>query len=259
MQRELMSDLAAMAILAYEGPDAVVTGVGVLGLRDIIQFERAGTVVVVGSDERNLVVAFRGTDDTKDVLYDAEFSTEFGALGTRVHSGFRRALDAVWDELRPIILSTDKKVFLTGHSLGGALAVLTAARLLSLGRQVDGVVTLGQPRVGKAAFSRQMNFRLQSRIFRVINYVDPVPRVPLAIQGFRHPGRRWYFGRSGTLTEDASAARVLWDEWAFRIRRLRSTRALGLAWHAKGAYLKLLDWPAVEAPQPTGIDMDVNP
>ncbi len=259
MQQELMSDLATMAILAYEDPEAARTGGAALGLSDFVYIEQAGTVVIVASDERNLVVAFRGTDDTRDVLYDADFSTESGELGTRVHRGFRRALDAVWDDIRPIILASDKKVLVTGHSLGGALAILLTARLLALGHRVDAVVTLGQPRVGKGGFSRQMNFRMQSRIFRIINYVDPVTRVPLALQGFRHPGRRWYFDSDGTLTEDASALRVLVDEWAFRVRRLKSTRVLGLAWHDKNAYLAILDASADAATEPTGIDIGVNP
>lgn len=259
MQQELMSDLVTMAILAYEGPEAARTGGAALGLSDFVYIEQAGTVVIVASDESNLVVAFRGTDDTRDVLYDADFSTEIGELGTRVHRGFRRALDAVWDDIRPIILASDKKVLVTGHSLGGALAILLTARLLALGHRVDAVVTLGQPRVGKGGFSRQMNFRMQSRIFRIINYVDPVTRVPLALQGFRHPGRRWYFDGRGGLTEDASALRVLVDEWAFRLRRLKSTRALGLAWHDKSAYLAILDVSADAATKPTGIDTGVNP
>jgi pimeloyl-ACP methyl ester carboxylesterase len=259
MKHEMMADLTMMAMLSYRTEGSARDGAQVLGLGEFTHLERDGTTVIMGSDERNLVVAFRGTDDTRDVLYDADFSTELGELGTRVHAGFRRALDAVWDDLRPVILASNKKVYITGHSLGGALAILLAARLASLGHQTEAVVTLGQPRVGKGAFSRQMNFRMQSRIYRVINYVDPVTRVPLALQGFRHPGRRWYFDSVGVLTEDASALRILFDDWRFRVRRLKSTKVLGLAWHNMDAYVERIGSLGEAAAEATAIDTQANP
>lgn len=42
----------------------------------------------------------------------------------------------------------------TGHSLGGALAILAAADIKSVGHKVDEVYTFGQPRVGNVAFSK---------------------------------------------------------------------------------------------------------
>lgn len=259
MKIELMRDLAALAALAYEDPAEAEADSELLGMSGFTRFESDGTVVDIVSDDTRLVIAFRGTDDTDDVLYNARFSTEQGALGARVHSGFRMALKNVWGDVEPVILATDKNVLFTGHSLGGALALLAAARVLEMGRRVEGVVTFGQPRVGKGKFAREINLRMQSRVFRVINFVDPVPRVPLAIQGYRHAGRRWYYDDNGTLFEDALALRLVFDEWSFRVRNIRSAKVLGLKWHDKGRYRSIFDDEIAQNDSPNGLDTVSNP
>lgn len=259
MNIELMRDLAALAVLAYEDPAEAESGSELLGMSGFTQFESDGTVVNIVSDDTQLVIAFRGTDDTDDIRYDANFSTEPGEFGARVHSGFRFALSKVWGDVESVILATDKKVLITGHSLGGALALLAAARMLDMGRRVEGVVTFGQPRVGKGKFAREINLRMQSRVFRVINFVDPVTRVPLAIQGYRHAGRRWYYDDNGTVFEDASALRLLYDEWTFRIRNLGSAKVLGLKWHDKGRYRSIFDDEISQNVSTNGLDTVSNP
>ena len=61
------------------------------------------------------------------------------------------------------------KIFITGHSLGAALAVLCAAEIgaqdRSLGLNVTGVYTYGEPRVGNAAFQRFYNKGTKAFIF----------------------------------------------------------------------------------------------
>lgn len=259
MNIEIMRDLAALAILAYEDPAEAESGSELLGMSGFTQFESDGTVVNVVSDETQLVIAFRGTDDSDDVRYDADFSTEPGEFGARVHSGFRMALNKVWGDIEPVILATNKDVLFTGHSLGGALALLAAARVLEMGRRVEGVVTFGQPRVGKGKFAREINLRMLSRIFRVINFVDPVTRIPLAIQGYRHAGRRWYYDDNGTLFEDASALRLVFDEWSFRVRNIRSAKVLGLEWHDKDRYRTILDGEVPQDVPTNGLDTFSNP
>jgi hypothetical protein len=72
------------------------------------------------------------------------------------------------------------RVFVTGHSLGGALAVLAASVLLSEGRQqIAAVYTYGQPRVGDPEFSAAFDAKLGALTFRYVNDLDIVPHVPL--------------------------------------------------------------------------------
>ena len=79
------------------------------------------------------------------------------------------------------ILDADHQVWLTGHILGGALAVLLAATLLESGLPVHGLYTFGAPRVGDKKFARALNTSLQgvAANWRVVNVDDLVPHVPL--------------------------------------------------------------------------------
>src|SRR5213079_949071 len=70
----------------------------------------------------------------------------------------------------------DKPLFLTGHSMGGALAVLTACRLAKMGRPPVAIYTFGAPRVGDRNFCA--GYSLPT--YRIINGLDLVPEMPLA-------------------------------------------------------------------------------
>ena len=80
--------------------------------------------------------------------------------------GVERALDEAGD--RPL--------YLTGHSMGGALAVLTACRLAKMGRPAVATYTFGAPRIGDPAFCAGYDLPT----YRVVNRLDLVPEVPLA-------------------------------------------------------------------------------
>lgn len=125
-------------------------------------------------------------------------------LGTnpriRVHRGW---LAAYKTSVRAIVLgraqrSGCRKMVVTGFSMGGALAVLSAVDLqYNLGVEVASV-TFGAPRVGNRRFRDSFNRRVPDSI-RVINGGDIVTRVPPWILGFRHTGTADRFGPSCPL------------------------------------------------------------
>lgn len=92
------------------------------------------------------------------------------------------------------------KLFITGHSLGGALAALYATMLHYTGEtevasKIGAVYTFGQPRVGDFDFATYASERLAGRYFRVVYCNDVVPRVPFdnELFAFKHFGNCDYF------------------------------------------------------------------
>jgi hypothetical protein len=134
----------------------------------------------LGVCDTHAVLAFRGSDPVtlQTWLTDAVVRlVEHEEYEGRVHLGFSSVLRGTWRKLERILeLAGDRPLFLTGHSMGGALAVLTAWRLAMMGRPPVATYTFGSPRVGDRAFCA--GYRLPT--YRVVNRLDLVPEMPLA-------------------------------------------------------------------------------
>lgn len=177
--------LAELSMLAYAERDEIARALQTANLRLETMLDGQSTQGFVAKGEDFVVVAFRGTQvflpgrelsvlggAFADALTDARFflaPAPAPARG-RVHSGFLEALNEVFDRLGG--LGADgRAVWLTGHSLGGALAILAAARL----PRVQGVHVFGAPLVGDAEFRAGLAAR-SVRPFRFIHGTDLVTR-----------------------------------------------------------------------------------
>lgn len=119
------------------------------------------------------VIAFRGSENKFDWLNDFTFNAvDFNH--TNVHQGFLCALES---ELNPR-LQYNKPVYITGHSFGGALAILEADRLAQCDVNIQEVVTFGSPMVGALSFKEQYEAKLGDKTTRYINGDDIVPSLP---------------------------------------------------------------------------------
>ena len=134
----------------------------------------------LGVCDTHAVLAFRGTDPVTlpnwltDVVVKLVTSDDYDG---RVHHGFSSALRRTWPKVAGVLdAAHGKPLFLTGHSMGGALAVLTAARLARADRPPIATYTFGAPRVGDATFCA--GYALPT--YRVVNRLDFVPEMPLA-------------------------------------------------------------------------------
>lgn len=138
------------------------------------------------ASDRMIVMAFRGTEpkEIRDWLSDSSTPPWPGPGGTGfVHYGFAQALESVFPDIRKTLTElrdNDQTVWLTGHSLGGALAMLTAARLVLEDPRLaaDGVYTFGQPRTCDRLLSTAYNSALKGRSYRFVNNNDIVPQLP---------------------------------------------------------------------------------
>jgi len=135
-----------------------------------------------------LVLAFRGTNGLDDWKINFRaYQRRFNNLGN-VHSGFQRAFLSIKDELLNFPAIHDYPLFITGHSLGAALATLCTAYLSNIGINPDTCYTYGSPRVGDDEFAESLS---DNNIYRVINHCDIVTTVPFdfALIKYRHAGK----------------------------------------------------------------------
>ncbi|KAL1521472.1 hypothetical protein AB1Y20_021134 [Prymnesium parvum] len=158
---------------------------------------RTGMQAFVGMAAEGIIVAFRGSDNLENWIENLQFSKRSvypKCAGCEVHSGFYETWLSVSDGvisevMRLHALHPKSKIFLTGHSLGAAVAALCAAELgassHSLGLPIAAVYNYGQPRVGNAAFASFYETGTHVS-WRVTHWRDPVPHLPLEFMGFHH-------------------------------------------------------------------------
>ena len=186
--------LAQAAMAAYGDTTALVNH----GFTEMQTFahEDTHTSGLVTCDEANVILAFRGTQRLPNWMTSANVRL-LAAFGGNVHQGFAHA----WAMVRvPVTALLDRchtpsrRLWITGHSLGGALATLSAEDFHGEGRAVQQVVTFGAPRVGDTVFAAKYAIPT----IRFVNYQDPVPWVPPHLI---HVGQEWHFLPDGRLVQ----------------------------------------------------------
>jgi hypothetical protein len=158
-----------------------------------------GTKGFAASVDGNLVIAFAGTEPNNPLDWIKDFSIIPTAEG--VTTGFEAGWESVQQQIRRVVQGTPGNIFITGHSLGGALAVVAAKRLAEdLGAdRVGGVYTIGMPRPGNLAYADDYNQQLGDRTFRLVHGEDVVARVPPRFAGYRHIGQVLFCNHGGTF------------------------------------------------------------
>ncbi len=199
---------ARLARLAYDNESGIHEVVRAWGLGKAETIEIGPNFALVYGNEEVIIVAFRGTNERKDFLTDFDFLPMKSPLGC-VHRGFMKATLSFWPKL-PNVISTlrtqRQRVWLTGHSLGGAIALLATTRLMLRDKQrIDGLHTFGQPPVGTRGFCRNADKLVRGRYFRFVNNVDAI--VDAGPPFAEHAGRLKYFDVDGRIHD----RKVLWD------------------------------------------------
>jgi len=126
-----------------------------------------------------------------------------------MHSGFALVIEAMYQEIIQVIheelpsKDKPKKIWVTGHSLGAALAILFALKY-SLEENLNnnslgGVYTYGCPKVGNQKFAEIFDSLLKEKTFRFVNFGDYVTDVP---KNGKHVGILIYCDRRGTFYKD---------------------------------------------------------
>lgn len=175
--------LATCCDLAYLSPPFAKRKMLELGF-SYVETVAAGSMIgyVVGFDN-SAVIVFRGTDDNFDWFVNLNSVTSQTEDG-EIHAGFQASFIPLKPQIEEIIASKNiKTVWLTGHSLGGALAIICAYELRNV--EIKGIVTYGQPMVADSVLASHLDLRFAGRYAHFVNNADIVPRVP---PGLTHCG-----------------------------------------------------------------------
>ncbi|KAI8140923.1 lipase [Fennellomyces sp. T-0311] len=155
-------------------------------------------LVARDDNEQVIYVVFRGSASLNNWLANMNviLTNYRGATGARVHAGFWNSYEDVQSRLMSVVRSQHNsnpnyKIAVTGHSLGGALAVFHALDLYQNGITNVELFTQGQPRVGNRAFA---NYVIGTNIpyKRAVNERDVVPHVPGTLSGYIHAGEEYW-------------------------------------------------------------------
>jgi hypothetical protein len=241
--------LGVCAGYAYSGMDTVAMIMARMGLADnhcrmittsVDAMLICSTAFLVQSaDGRVVILCYRGTEPSNFVnwLTDVDVEPErinyqFDDPCASVHGGFYRnvratryeVLDALQRALegksvrKPIDGEPDEEtgkleaLYITGHSLGGAMAAMMGVMLQhetkarNIRKKLKAVYTFGQPMIGDPSFAAacQRNEFLRENLIRYVNDSDVVPHLPPGASGpFQHFGRERQF-QAGHLRQSLS-------------------------------------------------------
>ena len=202
---------AECAFLVYCHPGFARMAGELAGFPGFRFFHGKGTECMVLWNDDMALAAFRGTEmKSRSALH--EIRTDLNTIpvpfpeGGKVHRGFLLGLEEVWEgeqNLRGFLKELtadrpDRPLWITGHSLGGALAALCFART----PEARGLYIYGAPHVGNADFIRHFEGR---SVWRFENARDPVPLVPPDLPKigfeFKDIGTLKYLDSQGRITE----------------------------------------------------------
>jgi triacylglycerol lipase len=199
--------LAQAARLAYHDQFAIASLVRNWNFTQFHFFEQNCTQAFMMGNDQFIILAFRGTESNciRDWMTDANINLIEDCYG-EVHRGFSFGLNEIWQDVLLKLQSfrtQNQPLFITGHSLGAALATLAAARLSA--DQVQGVYTFGSPRVGNQDFATCFGSVYAGRAFRFVNNNDLVTRLAPREFGYKHVCQSMYFDSIGRLHPEINA------------------------------------------------------
>jgi hypothetical protein len=248
-----------------------------------------------------IIICFRGTQprNIMNWLLDASTEKDRSTSSGYVHGGFSRGIETLWPRMRWLLGAAElganiceaekcdadllkscpapelsgiyecgkekapDAIYITGHSLGGALAALAAVKLCrdqTLAPMLRGVYTFGQPMVGDKAFAEESEKEFGDKLFRHVYQRDVVPQLPpITVGRFEHFGRQYIWTPTGWMYSSERPGQALsivvstvigTMAWAFQQVPLLRGVQLPFSWgdHSPRNYLRTSEM----TPNPTG-------
>jgi len=197
----------------------------------------------IATDEaaKTHIISVRGTSNVENTLLDIALKlTQNQHTGLRLHSGFSSAAAQAYAEIKPL-LNRDYVINTTGHSLGGAVALVLAMYLDKDAFRVGQVITFGQPKVTNIAGARKYQ---HLNVIRVVTPLDVVPLVPpFDPLDINNLDIYWHSGKEVLLEADTRYSLLEGVNSMLRATRFTQQRPSeeNLANHKMSFYLELLN------------------
>jgi hypothetical protein len=213
----IMATMADLAYITFErGADQEMmlsSGLKSGGFTLLATFNRQGSQGFLAKGPDYLVLALRGTqtDEQGDLKTDArayQIPTKDGS----VHAGFEEAYNLIADEVLDSLRKTEvQPIYITGHSLGAALATVATQQLeQEFHDRIAACYTFGSPRVGDGKYEKN----IKVPFYRVVNTIDIVTMVPIYIPFFFkyiHVGDPRYLNRGQVLYRGIPSLFRTWE------------------------------------------------
>lgn len=251
------ASMAARLIAAiYEDRESVVELAKHCG-RVRFRYVEAGyvTAAVLCFDD-HVHIAIGGTNDAYDWVQNVSAKIN-DADDIPMHAGFRQSAEWIYESLLRggvMELLAGRRLILSGHSSGGAIAAAMASEVICPNFVASEVYTFGAPRV----FSPTLAFRFvasPAKLYRIVLQGDPIPRLPLRQLSrlfgraqYAHAGMEMLMQDDGSITvEKPSFTYSLWkaftvmSAWSlFKLTPFRIVSVLRER-HRIGRYLMALN------------------
>lgn len=227
------------------------------GILDSLKSDDPGFIQVIGADKNTAqgaliehkkyyCLAFRGTNELADWIDNINAFTVEELFG-KFHRGFWNSVEDIWQPLysryQELNQTNKRPLFITGHSLGGAMATIATARLVHLDLPFTSVYTFGSPRSMGRDASRIFNAECKSRFFRFHNNNDIVTRVPSRLMGYSHVGSYLYISSEKQIRREPGHWFKFLDIVEGALEAVREKGIDGVEDHSMDKYLAaILEW-----------------
>jgi len=198
---------AKLSNISYQSPTTAGPLFKELGFNSEFYSVNGSDAYCLFNDD-DVVVVCRGTQPTQfsDIIADLRVMLVTSSSGFgKVHKGFKQSVDNIWGDISNKLkqYGKHKDIYLTGHSLGAAMATLIATRCKRLYDMPNPVAlfTYGSPRVGNGAYVGLM-YGIELTHHRWVNNADIVTRNPIG--RYKHHGELHYMNHYGQVRQMTS-------------------------------------------------------